>query len=374
MKHLFYLIPATILLLSACSQDGSSGSGSGYTLDVTINGLEPDALLLSYPVDGELHVDTVSASDGHFVFKGNREEPTQASLRLSSDVMYSDVLQLYIENGHLKITAEPGQLSEAEVTGSPTNTDNALLKEQMTAVNERLGQLMSTYQTMDQSDAEAMDSLLKAYNIIEEDRKQVVIEFASKHPASYVSGQEVLNMYMYNPDVSQFDSVYQMLDANLLQSKLGKDLAELLESAKRTDIGQVAPEFTATDVDGSPVSLSSLRGDYLLVDFWASWCGPCRQENPNLVKTYQDFKGKGFNIVGVSLDEQEDKAAWINAIAKDQLEWEQVSELKGWNSDVAKLYGIRAIPMNFLLDREGKIVAKGLRGPELREKLDEFLN
>lgn len=132
-----------------------------------------------------------------------------------------------------------------------------------------------------------------------------------------------------------------------------------------------APDFTLNDTDGHPVSLSSFKGSYVLVDFWASWCPPCRQENPDIVRTYHKYHSKGFSILSVSLDDEKDK--WIEAIEKDGLDWPQVSDLKGWQSHVVDLYGLRGIPMNFLLDKEGRIIDKGLRAELLEKKLAEEL-
>ena len=135
--------------------------------------------------------------------------------------------------------------------------------------------------------------------------------------------------------------------------------------------GQIAPDFTLPDVDGKPFSLSSLRGKYVLVDFWASWCGPCREENPNVLATYNQFKGKNFTVLGVSLDK--DKKDWIKAIKDDGLVWKQISDLKFWNNEAATLYGVEAIPYNVLIDPQGKVIATSLRGPDLSNKLNEVL-
>jgi peroxiredoxin len=145
---------------------------------------------------------------------------------------------------------------------------------------------------------------------------------------------------------------------------------EILSCARATAIGQPAPEFTQITADGKPVALSSFKGKFTLVDFWASWCGPCRAENPNVVKAYGRYHSKGFAILGVSLDDK--KEDWEAAIKKDKLPWTQVSDLKGWQNSAAQRYGVRGIPMNFLLDKEGKIIGKGLHGEDLQNKLADI--
>lgn len=146
------------------------------------------------------------------------------------------------------------------------------------------------------------------------------------------------------------------------------------DEAKRLIIGALAPEFTQNDTLGNPISLASFKGQYILLDFWASWCGPCRRENPNLVDAYNKYKDKNFTILGISLDRPEGKEKWMQAIKDDNLAWAQVSDLKYWNNEVAKLYGIRSIPQSYLLDPEGRIIAINLRGAALHEKLAELFD
>jgi peroxiredoxin len=164
---------------------------------------------------------------------------------------------------------------------------------------------------------------------------------------------------------------YNSLAENVRTSNIGKSLAEQIAQSKIGAIGTEAMDFTQNDPEGKPISLSSFRGKYVLIDFWASWCKPCRVENPNVVKAYNKFSSKNFTVFGVSLDRE--KEPWIKAIEKDGLVWPQVSDLQFWQNSAAVLYRVQGIPQNFLIDPNGKIVAKNLRGEELEAKLCELL-
>ncbi|HJY13009.1 MAG TPA: TlpA disulfide reductase family protein, partial [Flavobacterium sp.] len=173
-------------------------------------------------------------------------------------------------------------------------------------------------------------------------------------------------------DAIEMEKIFGTINPSLRETYFGKQVAERIASVKKTQEGVQAADFSQPDVTGKIVKLSDYKGKYVLIDFWASWCAPCRRENPNLVKAYAQYKDKGFQILGVSLDKAADKAKWIKAIADDRLTWTQVGDLKGWENAAAQLYEVKAIPMNFLIDPTGKIIAKELRGESLDEKLKQI--
>ncbi len=198
--------------------------------------------------------------------------------------------------------------------------------------------------------------------------------FIKKHPSSLVSAYALYRDYSYRLSPEDIRSNIDLLDPSLRNTPYVETLEELIPTLEGVAVGNEAPDFVANDTDGNAVSFSDHIGEskYVLLDFWASWCGPCRRENPNIVRAYEEYKDKGFDIFAVSLDSSRD--AWVAAIEKDGLDWTNVSDLLLWDSEPAELYGVRAIPSNFLIDENGVIVARNLKGEDLHNTLNELLN
>jgi peroxiredoxin len=344
-------------------------------------GSDSSKVYLMHYVDEKVATDSAVVTKGAFEFKGSIDAPAQAMLVLrhkmpSQDPRQRDAIIFYLDKGNVNITGTDS-VANAKISGSKVNEENEQLSAQLKPFEEREKALMVRYQTapqeMQQSEA-FQKELQDADAKIKADQKVVLVDFIKKHPKSFVSLDVLQNVGGNLPDnVGELDTLYQGLSADIRTSKNGVRYGDMITNWKHTAIGAMAPEFTQNDTLGNPVKLTDFRGKYLLVDFWASWCGPCRRENPNVVAAFNKHKAQNFTILSVSLDQPGAKDAWLKAIHHDNLTWTHVSDLQFWNNAVAKLYGVQSVPQNFLLDPTGKIIAKNLRGEELDKKLDELL-
>ena len=256
--------------------------------------------------------------------------------------------------------------------------DYIALQSEIKPVEDKLSAIIKDFEdasTEKKNDPDFKSSIESRHSEVVKELTSVLRSFISNHPDSYVS--LIVLRDLANPnsgtDSPTLIGLYNSLSEPVKKTDMGEILGAHLLSETRTAIGAEAPDFTENDPSGNPVKLSDFRGKYLLIDFWASWCGPCRMENPNVVNAYAQFKNKNFEILGVSLDTQNSKNAWLNAIQNDNLIWAQVSDLKGWKCRIALLYGVENIPQNFLIDPNGVIIAKNLRGEDLISKLQSVL-
>jgi peroxiredoxin len=317
-----------------------------------------------------------------FVFKTALDEPILAQLHVvpvagsGKERSYSrrDNYSLFIEPGKLTAVANDS-LGNTEVAGSATHKDYLALKAKEAVYQDVLEGLYKDYgaalKSKDSVGEQVAEGKIDSVeNLVKENVYKVFVKANPTSPvALYALGQ--YTGYSIDPDKAQ--PLYDELAPSVKGLPAGISFEERIGVARHLQLGQPAPIFTQTDTLNNVVSLESFKGKYVLIDFWASWCGPCRMENPNVVKAFNQYKDRGFTVLGVSLDRPGQKEKWLKAIHDDGLAWTQVSDLKFWDNEVAQLYDIKAIPQNFLLDKDGKIVARDIRGQELQTKLQELL-
>lgn len=364
MKKVLIFIAAVVLI--ACSKQEK-----GFEITVNLEGAEGQILLEKRGDSQWIPVDTADIVDGTAVLKGEVVVPEDHYLSVMGERAKTI---LFVENTKMTVSGKVENLEQVAVTGSKTHDEYNQVNSRIQEIGE---EYMALYQQAREAAAagneEQATQLMQQVEALYESTNSMQADFVKNNPGSYAAPY-FLSRVQYGMEVDELDKLVSALDPKLKEVPSIVALTERIEKLKTVAVGQVAPDFTMNDQDGNPVKFSDIykQNEYTLLDFWAAWCGPCRQENPNIVAVYNDYKDKGFSVFGVSLDR--DRDAWLKAIDDDKLTWDHVSDLNYWNNAAAQMYAVNSIPSSLIVDKNGKIIAKNKRDKELRETVSELLD
>lgn len=368
------LLAGLVVLLAACE-----GENEGYRISGTVqNAPDGQKIIVSELNESNtqaIHIDTVTVQDGKFELDlPEKEKPTISFLTVEG--IRGNVVYI-ADNTPINFTVYPDSIYSSEISGGEDNKVLSAYLLHVKKVSKKMNEnRTSMREAMINRDSTSLVNLQEFQQQAFDEDKNAKVELIQSNPNSIVSVmilQDMLNSSAYS--TSEIMKLYEQLGTEVKENSLAKIVKTSLDKMSKTDIGSIAPQFSAPTPDGNEFALKDGLGKVTLVDFWASWCKPCRVENPNIVNVYNQYHDKGFNIIQVSLDRPGQKDKWIQAIEDDNLgQWNHVSNLMFWQDPVAVEYGIRAIPAAFLLDENGRIIGKDLRGDALGEKVAEVLN
>lgn len=364
MKKIVIIFAVATILLSCTGKKGNQ-----YNITGVVKGTKAEMVYLQkMDSTGWVTMDSAAVKNGEFEFKGKVDSPDRWNLTIKGKEM---AFPFFLENSDIRLVVHADSTGLLEVTGSANQDLFRKFNENNDSIQKLINAMDPMYAKADSlRDTATMKKLDDKFNAFDKEMKKLIVDLAKNHPAS-PSGPWLIMRNSYRFELPELDSLLGVFDTTLSHSFYYKAVAKRVGILKRVQIGQPAIDFTMNDTTGKSITLSSLKGNILLVDFWASWCGPCRAENPNVVKAYAGFHKKGFDVLGVSFDRKKDK--WEKAIKDDKLTWAHVSDLQYWGNAAGKLYGISSIPANVLLDKDHKIIGRNLRGDALIAKLTELL-
>jgi peroxiredoxin len=351
-----------ILFLVLCITSFAQLNKFNYAINGFIEGLNNDSTILlikTYDRQGILKVDTLYsiAKDNHFSFSGKSIAMRDASIRLGG-VSARRSFSLFIEEGVISLKGKIDSLDHISVTGTPGNEEYMLKKKSESKLYGSITDLMAQIKGLG-GNTDEVKKIETQINILRDSIKGGRIGFISTHKNSPASA-----IYLYvlqdQLTINQLENLYSGLSPQIKNLGYVKNIPAKINARKKSAIGNIAPEFTAIDISGKKFSLSDFRGSFVLLEFWASWCIPCRADNVHLKKLYDSYRDRGLVIIGISLDDKKEK--WVKAIMEDNLPWIHTSELNAFENKLARLYGVQPIPDNFLLDPQGKIIARQVKG------------